>query len=357
MEENYAFQSAFNEKFNVFTRKIIRLLSENSRLSVSEIASGVNLSRNTARQRIRKAEEEFGIRYTVEFNEEALGLTHPHVILVKFTRKPDYGEVKRILAQSHIPQIAARVNGNYDMLIYANAGSTKEYVYWDKTTQVQLSKYGVLWQPSDLAFMHLGFCPLRNALIENLDVEKKYKDMLLLLNEDSRISFSEMSKRLGIHFNTVAYNFNKLMKAGYIKRFTIVMSKPPAVSMTSIFGKYIIAEGFEEDSMKMRKEISWMDDRAPLISRCLFSAQLVGSYDFFFVGVYDSEKVGEERLVKYYRKRFKRHKVKTMHGSIGDVLVGNFPVRSIDDRKEFNMIKWIPNAQPQVTKFVPERGA
>jgi DNA-binding Lrp family transcriptional regulator len=242
------------------------------------------------------------------------------------------------------------VNGTYDLFVYANAEDQNEYVYWDKTTQVLLSEYKALWQPSDWAFRHLGFFPIRNALIERLKIPKIYKDILLLLNEDSRMSFAKMAERLGMKPNTLAYNFKKLLKSGYIKRFTMVMRTPQSVSMMSMFGKYVIAKGFEEDSMRMRREITFLDDKIPLISRCLFSAQLIGSYDFFFVGVYDSYDIGYNRLIKYYRERYKRHKVKVMYGTVGETLLGHFPTRSLDVRGEFNMIRWVPGVKPRVEK-------
>jgi DNA-binding Lrp family transcriptional regulator len=350
MGEEHLFESAFNEKYSLLVRRILRMLSDNSRVSVSELSRELGVARHTVVEKIAQAEKEFGLKYTLEFDEEALGLNNPRLILARFERKPDPEEVARLLKRSHIPQVVAVVDGKSDLLIYANAESTSEYVYWDKTTQVLLSKYGVLWQPSDLAFRHIGFFPLRTELLQRLDIPKKYKDLLLLLNEDSRMTFAEMSHRLGIRFDTVTYTFGKLMKLGYIKRFTTVMTRPPASSMTYLFGKYTISEGFEDDSMKMRKEITFIDDRMPLVSRCLFSAQLVGSYDFFFVGAYDDQKTGYERLIKYYRKRFSRHKVKAVYGSIGGMLVGDFPIRNLDVRKEFNMIKWIPDATPVVTK-------
>lgn len=348
--EDYDFHSAFNERWSPFLKRIVRLLSDNSRMSVTSMAKRLGVSRMTVEKMVRKAEVELGIIYTLELNEAALGLNNQHLILVKFTEKPDYGKVARILEGSHIPQVAVRVNGTYDLFVYANAEDQNEYVYWDKTTQVLLSEYKALWQPSDLAFRHLGFFPIRNALIERLKIPKIYKDILLLLNEDSRMSFAKMAERLGMKSNTLAYNFKKLLKSGYIKRFTMVMRTPQSVSMMSMFGKYVIAKGFEEDSMRMRREITFLDDKVPLISRCLFSAQLIGGYDFFFVGVYDSYDIGYNRLIKYYRERYKRHKVKVMYGTIGETLLGHFPTRSLDVRGEFNMIRWVPGVKPRVEK-------
>lgn len=350
MGEDYRFSSEFNEKMSVPTRKIVRALSENARISISELSKILNLSRRTTKERMLKVEKELGIRYTLELNEEALGLTNPHIIAVKFAREPDYGEVSEILAGSHMPQIVMKARGNYDLLIYANAANRMDYVFWDKTTQVRLAKYGVQWQTSGVAFIHLGFCPIRNALIEKLDLPEKYKSMLLLLNENSRLSFHEISQKLGMHFNTVAYNFNKLVKMGYIKRFTIVVSKPPETTTIAMFGKYTISEGFEEASMKMRKEISWIDDDMPLISRYPFSIQLLGSYDFFFAGIYDNEKVGYDKLIKYYKNTYKKQNVKVAYATLQDTLLGDFPLRNVNSKKEFNMIRWIPDSQPVVTR-------
>ncbi len=348
---DYDFKSEFNERWSPLVKNIMRLLSENSRISVTEISKRLGVARKTIDEKMRKAEEELGIKYTLELDERKLGLGDPHIILVTFIEKPDYEDITKILNASHIPQVVSVVNGTYDMFIYANAESPDEYVYWDKTTQIQLAKYKVHWQPSDLAFRHLGFFPLRNSLLSRLEIPEIYKKIILLMNENSRMSFSEMAKKLGMKQNTLVYNFKKLQRAGYIKRFTIIMRKAAGVSMVSLFGKYIIARGFEDDSMNMRKEITFMDDRLPLISRCLFSAQLIGSYDFFFVGVYDSDQVGYEHLVKYYKMRFKKHSVKPAYGTISRSLIGDFPTRNLDVKKEFNMIRWVPGTQPKVERL------
>ena len=221
--ENYDFRSEFNEKWSPFVKRIVRMLSENSRMSITEMAKRLGVSRRTVEEKLKKAEKELGIKYTLELDENALGLDYPHIILIKFTSKPKLEEITKILIGSHIPQVAVMIDGTYDMFLYANAEDSNEYVYWDKTTQVLLSDYKAQWSPSDLAFKHLGFFPLRNTLIERLKIPDVYKAILLLLNENSRMSFSEMSRRLGMKPNTLAYNFNKLLKSGYIKRFTIVM--------------------------------------------------------------------------------------------------------------------------------------
>ena len=344
------FHSAFNEKWGGLTREIICLLCEDSRMSVTEIAGRLGVSRKTVITRLKKAETALGIKYTLELDDVALGLTNPHIVAIKFKAKPDYTDIKHILESSHVPQLAVMVSGTYDMLVYANAENQNEYVFWDKTTRVVLSKYEAVWQASDLAFRHLGFFPIRNSLLERLRIPKRYLDMLLLLNENARMSVNEMSKRLGIKQRTLNYDFSKMLKMGYIKRFTLIMQKPVDTVMVPLFGKYAISAGFENDSMSMRKEITFRDDKLPIVSRCLFSAQLIGSYDFFFIGVYDDYETGYRQLVKYYKERFRKHSVNAIYGAAGETLLGTLPVRSLDPKKNFNMIRWTPGSKMTVER-------
>lgn len=348
--EDFDFNSNFNEHYSPLAKNMLRLLSQNSRISITEMSEKLGVSRKTIGDKLKKIEKELEIKYTLELDEIALGLTNPHLVLVKFSKKPDYASIKKILSESHIPQIVAKMDGTYDLFIYANAESASEYVYWDKTTQITLSKYRAIWHSSDLAFRHLGFFPIRNELLERLKIPEVYKRLILLLNENVRMSMKEMSKRMEMKPSTLAYNLEKLLKTGYIKRFTITTHDLPDISIMSIFNKYIIGEGFEEDSMKMRKEITFRDDKMPMISRCLLSAQLIGSYDFVFMGAYDSSKVGMDHLVKYCKERFKKHSIKIMYGTVSDMLIGNLPIRNLDSKTEFNMIRWVPGISPKVER-------
>ncbi len=353
MEHNpYSFRSEFNERQSPLTRQVLRALSEDSRISILELSKKLEVSRRTVKERIRKAEAELGIRYTIELNEELLGLNSPHIIMLKFVNKPNYNEVLSLLEKSYIPQVAVQVRGKYDMIIYANAISSQDYVHWDKTMQIALSKYGVLWQASDVAHRSLGFFPSRNQLIDRLSIPSKYKEMLKLLNVDARMSYKQISDKLGMHFNTVAYNFKKLTELGYVKRFTMVMKPQDNTSIMSMFGKYILAENFEVDGSRLRREILQSDDNDPVVCRFPLAAQMVGSYDYFLLGVFDNYDVAYKRQIQYYKERFRRHRVKVLYGEVTRLLLGDLPLRSIDTKKEFTPIKWHseqaePRAQEQ----------
>jgi DNA-binding Lrp family transcriptional regulator len=333
--------SRFNEKYSILTRRIVRLLSENSRMSVLEMSKELGISRRTIKDKLEKAEEELGLRYTLELNENVVHMDHPHLILVKFFGKPNYDDIKRILLKTYVPQSVVLMKGDYDMMIYANAVSSSDYVHWDWTTRVQLSKYKIFWQSSDVAHMQLGFFPVRNELIDRLDIPQKSKEMLKLLNTDARMQFREISERLGMHFNTVAYNFNKLVEMGYIKKFTLVMKPPKDVSMVSLFGKYTLADNFEVEASKMRREVTLVDDPYAILSRIFLSSQLIGSYDYFSFGAFDNIETAKAMDVNYYRRNFKRHGVKMVSAEYKGMLFGDLPLRSLDPAKVHNSIKWV----------------
>ena len=87
-------ESKFNKKYSIVTRRILRLLSNNSRISITEMAKELGLSRRTTATRLKKVEEAFHINYTLDLNEEKLGLESPNLILVKFLRRANLGKLR-----------------------------------------------------------------------------------------------------------------------------------------------------------------------------------------------------------------------------------------------------------------------
>lgn len=335
------FQSKFNEQYSLVSRKMMRALSENSRMRLTKLAKQFNISRTAARKRLLKLEQEFGIKYTLELNEEKIGIVNPHIIMVKFGKKPDPKYLAGVFARSYIPQVAATVKGTYDLLIYANAPTNAEYIHWDKSMQILLADYDVLWQPSDVGHKQLGFYPVRNELLDRLDVPQEHKLLIRALNSNARASFQDISKQTGMHFNTVAYNFKKLLKLGYIKRFTLTTDKPENVIIMTHFSRFIASKTFEDDSKRNRA--MWKaDDDYPLISRYLLINQLVGSYDFFAAGVFDNIDVAYHGDLARFKQHMRPERPKIVYGTVEKVLLGRLPIRSVDTKKEYNTLVWSP---------------
>ena len=345
MEISYDFPSKFDDQYGLLTRKLMRLLSENARMSILELSNNLGVSRRTVRERLARLETDLSIGHTIEFKESALGLISPHLILAKFTKKPDPKEVTRILSSSYIPQLAVAIKGKYDLLIYANAPTSDEYVRWDKSVQIKFSKYGVMWHSSDVAHKQLGYFPIRNELIDRLNIIPEHKAILKMLNANSRVTFSEISKTIKMHFNTVAYNFNKIIQKDYIKRFTISAALPKGLTLMSMFSEYILEEGYEADSARIRKAYTTSGNEFPILNRYPICAQLVGGYDFFNLGLFDNYETAYKHQILNYKENFKRHRVKIQYGTVDSVLLGRLPLRSIDSKKEYNTITWTDNSE------------
>jgi DNA-binding Lrp family transcriptional regulator len=339
MEKESEFASEFNLKYSPMAKKVLRLISNDSRAKLTDIAKALNISRRTASLKLENLEKELKIHYTIEFNEEKLGLRRQHLVIAKFKNKPSYNKIAELLKKSYIPQMAASIEGTYDLLIYANALSGTEYAHWDRKMQMLLSEYGVEWQTSEVVHRQLGFFPIRNEAIMRADIKDRYKKMLILLNENSRISFQEMSKSMKMNVNTIVYNFNKMLKLGYINSFTITMDMPKNVSFMTFFSKYIPSAGYEDASAIARK-VFMSDEEFPLISRYLVTAPLIGSFDFFTLGAFDNPEIAYKKDVLHHKNLFKKYAVKMLYGNIKDVLVGRLPIRSIDTKTNYKTIIW-----------------
>ena len=339
MEDEYTVESRFNKRYSIISRKIVRLLSENARLSVAEMAKQIGVSRPTISDKLKRLENELGLRYTLELNEPAMGLNSPHIIAVKFDKKPSYDKIRSILIKSYIPQVALSVSGDYDMVIYANAVSGGEYAKWDKAMRILLGDFRAVWEPSEVIHRQLCFFPLRSGAINKTKLDQNSRLLLSSLNDNARMSFQQLSKRLNMHFNTVKYNFDKLVSMGCIKRPTITMDLVKDVSFISWFSNYSPTTGYEKSSAKARLPL-FTDDENPLINRYLLTASLIGSHDLFSIDVFDDKATAHKYDLSYHKNLFTKHSIKMISGEIKDVIIGRLPIRSVDIRQEWNKITW-----------------
>lgn len=339
MSHEYEVESRFNKKYSLVSRKMVRILSENSRISIAEISKQLNISRPTIKGKLKRLESELGLKYTVEINEATLGLNSPHLIAITFKKKPDYKKIKSILLKSHIPQVAFSVSGDYDMVIYANALSGGEYAKWDKAMRILLGEYRAVWEPSEVTHKQLCFFPLRNEIINKTKLDENTKALLTNLNDNSRVSFQQLSKKLDMHFNTVKYNFDKLVKSGYVFRPTITLDLLKGLSFMSWFSNYSPTEGYENSSAKARQAV-FSDDDNPLINRYLITASLIGSHDLFSIDVFDDKAAAQKYDLSYHKSLFVKHGIRMWSGEVRELILGRLPIRSVDTKKEFKKISW-----------------
>ena len=326
----------FNKKYGLLTRKILRALSENSRVTLSELEAQLGVSRRTLAKRLKLIEKEFGIRYTLDISKRKIGLNNPHLILVKLRKKARRAELEEFIRGSYVPQLIVPIKGTYDMLIYANAASFKDYMDWDRGARRKLMiKYGMRWEHSQVVFTRLGFIPLRDEAIEHSKIPEGDKKMLVLLNGNSRMQCKELAKMLNLNYKTCIYRFNSLVKHKYIRRFTISMDKPKDVSLMSYFVRYIPTD--ESGKAKSYSQMMFAsDEQNSLVSRYALKMSLIGSYDSFALGAFDNAGMGRKHLVRAYKELFGRFSpIKSEYGELQKPLLGRLPIRSMDIKIEY----------------------
>lgn len=329
-------QSKFNAEYGLITRRIVRQLSYNSRTTVSELAEQLHMSRSTVAGRLRRMESGLRMGYTLEFNHAKLGLENPHIILVRFHKKPDYLDVARTLSQYYIAQFAATIEGSYDLLIYANAYSLAEYLTWDMRMRALLmKKYKMEWSTSTVSFNRMGYLPVRDEALDKSNIPPRYREMLKILNLNSRMPINQLARLLKMNYKTTVYTFNSLMKLGYIRRFTVNLGIHDKISLMTMFNRFIPTldyKGVEEVS----REFFGADDRMPLVSRFLLASNTVGAYDFFDMAAYDDFKTGYKYGIELYNRVYKDYDItETEYGQVKDVLLGRLPIRSVEAAKDF----------------------
>ena len=323
---------------------MVRMLSENSRVSITKMASDLGLSRQTVKSRLDSVEKALDVRYTLELDEKALGNLVPHVVVIEFEKKPDYEYIEKLLNKSYIPQLAFTVKGKNRLIIYAIATSLTQYAYWNSTMSALLSRYGVNNYSSEVVHRQLGFIPLRNELVERLDLDQNTKALIKILNGNSRQTIHQLSKSLGRHFNTVKYTLEKLVKSGYVKRFTLTLSCQRRMVPACFMIKYIIKEHREKDSSRARRGITY-DNPDSIVNRYIFNSSMVGSWDLFGMGVFDNYDVGYEHCAMFYKQTMGRHIVKIDFSAIDKVLIGRLPLRSIDVKKGYETLDWTEDVE------------
>ncbi len=249
--QDYSFESEFNSRNNLLTRKMIRLLSQDARMPISSIANALGVSRISVRKRLERMEQEFGMRYVAELNEEVLGFAAQHLISVKFDKKPDYETIGKMLEKSYIPQLAFTTRGAYDLIIYAVSASTMEYAHWDRSMQILLAEYGAEWKTSEIVHRHLGFCPIRPELLDRLAMPDKYRGMLKILDR-IKIQFDGCHKVIELIF---AFSITPVMD--YMEMLAAHLNRPKQI-FSEIFGMYTIF--FGEDMMYPKIKLLFLAD-------------------------------------------------------------------------------------------------
>ncbi len=231
--------------------EILKMLSNDARIPITKIAEKLGKSNATVKRMLRKLEEKYRIKYTIEVCPRPFNLFRYYVLVKFMLGKPDYAALKIILESYPQIQLVAITRGDYDLFMYIffedNTQKLEDILYEIRSIKL-LSDIPSEWIVSYITYAY-GYIPMRDEFFKNLknrvwhrtEGQPRRKEGQLLpsewailyeLNRNAKISFIDIDKKYGLNMGSSLYTYNNLLyyentKKGLIKRTTITMETPP----------------------------------------------------------------------------------------------------------------------------------
>lgn len=213
-------------------RKILTIISENSRKPLSEIAKTVSLSRDTVSYRIKRLQKLGIIKYFYsQIDLELLGYNYYHLFLLVNESNPKREEEFLNYLKGH-PNTFSLVEytdrWDFEWIFIArnmkDADTITTEFFWrfsdiliERINLVVLETFSSLLMPYHFHKETLAM-PEKITLVRKPD--KKDFQILRVLAKDSRLSTYEISRHVGLSPDAVGLRIKKMVKAGIITKFT-----------------------------------------------------------------------------------------------------------------------------------------
>ncbi|MEM3839249.1 MAG: AsnC family transcriptional regulator [Candidatus Micrarchaeaceae archaeon] len=244
-----------------YDRKLLTALSMNCRAPYAFLGELIGLQKNTVYNRVKRLEKMLGIRYIAEINVEKLGF-FKYLVLVKFLgRKPSVEEIRAgVIKDPKIQLAAALTGGGYDLMLYILAESNKDINIMSVSilSNDQFIEYPAEWHAIPF-YETYNFVPLRQEFLSMLAQARQQKRdifgepitekrkmtltrelaVLSQLNENARMEFAEVDRRLGLDSGRAQYTYYRLIRMELLSRPTISMDEVPLKYITAFFLKVV----------------------------------------------------------------------------------------------------------------------
>jgi len=321
-------------EFDYLSTRVLREICMNSRETVAGIAKKLKRSGSVIRRRLAFLENEMKLKYTLELNERELGLAYSYILRIKLKKSLDGNTLLNYLKQDPVAQFAAFTKGDFDLVIYATAKTHIDYCKWEYWMRCLLRDYITSWKSAHFLAPRYGFFSLHENILNTIDISSPRKEILLLLNHNSRVSLKELADKVKLSHPTVRYHVTRLKESRYIKRFTTVMQKPPKSIHLITFLSYNFAKGFEKRNEKCRALLR--NESEPItMNKCSFVASVAGTADDFVIISFD-ELAEADELVKEWEEIEKEDELKIEDAIVTQVVYGALPFRNMDIQKVYD---------------------
>ncbi len=321
---------------------MLRELSVNSRASLSHLAKVADCSVVTATRMLDKLVKKFDVRFTLEIDFDKLGFAERHIVYIKFEKKPPEEFLTNLFKNDPIAQDVYLTSGNFDLLIFAAADTPTNYIKWETDLASNLSDYVPLLRPSEFISNLLGYMPLNSTFVnfikEGIKVDKTDREILKLLNDNSRMGYREISKLLGIKEATIRYRVFRLVRRSIISRFTIAVQNSNGVLSTFFmrysFDKNTVSRIFPEQ----RKHSMSENETLPFINRTPMIVLMSGSYRVFSISFGKTKEESLAAGVKWHVNLVKSNHPHEAHAILIKPIKGLLPLRNLDAKQYYRLI-------------------
>jgi DNA-binding Lrp family transcriptional regulator len=331
---------------------ILTSLSMDSRRPTPYIAHDIGISKSAVAYRLRRLQQIYGIKKTIEIYPERFGFTR-YAITIKFLNKrPDFGLLKKLFEKEPRVQLVLLMRGGYDLFIYIIAESTEklEGIIYEMRSDHVFSDCPAVWNVGYMIESY-GFVPFRDEFFillkervwkRSRESPRRKPDQLFLseyavmkeLNHDAGINFLEIDKRYNLNRGSAQYTYHKLLKNKLIERATITMLSPHSKYLGLIYIKQLDVLAYNATRIRSLQDV--LEETSTPMNKYIFAGDISSPYGVIrIVPIFE---VSLEALEYKIKKLLKGIEIET--SIVTEILIGQPGYRKFDN-KESTQLKLI----------------
>jgi DNA-binding Lrp family transcriptional regulator len=305
--------------------KMLMQLYKNSRASLRKLGKDLGISYHVVRSVLKQLEEKYKLSYKLQIDETKLGFMEGQMITIKFGVRPSVDFLKNIAHKDIFIQEAFLSEGDFDLILYAVGLGPRDFQRWQWKLRTDLSEYKPVLKVATANSNSVGFLPLRSELLRETTVLSKIeKQVLVLLNDNSRMRISEIAEKTKTSANRIIYILKKLKIIGIIKNFT-TLTQTPDKRLFCAYGVYLIP--IKEHIVSAREFARELlnEDFHESVNDYALIANTNGEYDVFYICAFKGGEILSKRGPELLRTLWMKEEPKIEKAIITDVLFGEWP--------------------------------
>ena len=214
--------------------KILIELIKNSRIPINQLAKKVGVSREVANYRINQLVKKEIIKdFYTEINESFLGFERfgCAIQLKEISEQEEEKLVEKISKNKNVTylgQIIGKWNFAFDIIVKSKNDLEKAFEKLFIGHKNKIKNYVINALPTERGFFPtkiFGSVPREKIKkLKHINLTKKDLEILKIIRSNSRIEYSELSKKLNLTANAIKHRLKNLENSGIIEAYTISLN-------------------------------------------------------------------------------------------------------------------------------------